>query len=160
MIKTETLRHQKAFDFYYALENKRSFPKVAREFTVSKESIKKWAKSFNWKKRIQQRDAENAKKLEQKTDRIIVDTKANYRQMITDNLKTLKKVFDTAFEVKNGKKQLKINAKTSLDLSHLITAIEKNVKMDLLLLGEATERIEEKHEIDADVLDLLEKLKE
>lgn len=58
----ETLRHQKAFEYYYSLGHDRTYPKVASQFTVSRTSIKNWAKAFNWQQRVQERDMKNAKK--------------------------------------------------------------------------------------------------
>jgi len=62
----ETLRHVKALNYYYELGDSRGYPAVAREFTVSRTSVKKWAKEFDWQKRIEQRDIENAKEVKKK----------------------------------------------------------------------------------------------
>ena len=67
----EQPRHIKAFEYYVALEDNRSYPKVARKFTVSHTSVKKWAKAFNWQDRVADRDKKNAitvaKKVDEKT---------------------------------------------------------------------------------------------
>ena len=65
----ETLRHQEAFDYYYSLGEKRSYPQVSDKFTVSQTSIKKWSKAFKWQERIVERDEKNAKALAKKTDK-------------------------------------------------------------------------------------------
>jgi hypothetical protein len=40
---------------------------VGNEFTVSRASVSKWSRVFNWQKRIEQRDIEIGKELEKKT---------------------------------------------------------------------------------------------
>ena len=72
----ETLRHQEAFDYYYSLGEKRSYPQVALKFTVSRTSVKKWSKAFGWLDRIVKRDKKNATALANKTDKQIVQQDA------------------------------------------------------------------------------------
>ena len=119
----ETLRHREAFEYYYGLGNKRSYPKVASKFTVSRTSIKKWSKAFNWLERIELRDINNAKKLEDKTDESVVNSKADYRALIRKTVDLYKKKLDDG----------KIIISRPQDLDTL-------VKLDLNLMGEATER--------------------
>jgi transposase len=54
----EQEHHKKAFEFYYSLGETRNYGKVARKFGVSVQSIKLWGQSFNWRKRVNERDAE------------------------------------------------------------------------------------------------------
>jgi transposase len=82
----ETLRHQEAFDYYYSLSHDRSYPQVASEFTVSLTSVKKWAKAFNWQQRVKERDINNSKKLEERTDTSIVDARAKYLVILQASL--------------------------------------------------------------------------
>lgn len=72
----ETLKHKTAFEEYYLLGDHRSYSKVAQKLSVSKTSIKKWAKNFDWIEKVQLRDQNNAKKLEAKTDIKVIDDKA------------------------------------------------------------------------------------
>ena len=58
---TEREHHKKAFEFYYALGEARSYPQVAEESGVSLGTVKLWGRSFDWKGRIQERDAEVAR---------------------------------------------------------------------------------------------------
>ena len=57
----EREHHKKAFEFYYALGEARSYRKVAEEFGVSLGTVKLWGRSFDWKGRIAERDAEVAR---------------------------------------------------------------------------------------------------
>lgn len=121
----ETLRHTEAFEHYYSSGAKRSYDATATEFGVTKGTIYNWAKSFDWHNRIEQRDIENARRLEKKTNDTVVNTKAKYRKIIKALI---------------GKAVSKINNGT-LDPDS-IQDIERLMKIDLLLIGEATERTE------------------
>lgn len=141
----ETLRHQEAFDYYYSLGDKRGYPQVALRFSVSKTSIVKWAKAHNWPGRVQQRDIEIARRIEKKTNTAIVNSKADYRVEIRENLKILKELIRTAIlrEAPGQPPILNIDVENAKDMAALIGAVEKLMKLDLLLIGEATGRIEE-----------------
>lgn len=120
----ETLKHKEAFEFYYTLGKERSLKAVAEKFGVSDQAAKNWSKNFNWQYRVEQRDIELARKLQQKTDDIILATKADYRKIVKAGI---------AKWIANFKAG-KINPTSVSDL-------EKLVKLDLLLMGENTENI-------------------
>ena len=82
ILKEETLLHQQAFDFYYALGADRNLTQAGQKFEVRKSTAGLWSKSFDWQDRIKLRDIEISKKLQQKTDTTIISTKANYRKII------------------------------------------------------------------------------
>lgn len=56
-LKAEHPHHLRAFEFYYSLGDKRCFPVVAHEMDVDPSTIKLWARSFNWKSRIAERES-------------------------------------------------------------------------------------------------------
>lgn len=143
----ETKRHGDAFDYYYSLGIDRSYPAVASKFTVSRTSVKKWAKAFNWRERVIQRDVEINRKTEQKTNKAIVNTKADYRAEIAKDLKSLKELrkgfskllTDAKKAVKDGK--IIINDVNELDrvastLKKLHDLDKDYVNLDLKLIGE------------------------
>ena len=54
--------HQKkAFEFYYGLGEQRSYRLVAEEFNVALGTVKMWGRTFSWRERVQNRDAEVAR---------------------------------------------------------------------------------------------------
>lgn len=118
----ETLRHKQAFDYYYSLGNERSFKLVESKYKVSNMTVARWSKAFNWQHRIEQRDIENSKKLEKKTDNAIVNSKADYRALIKQ----------TVDEYKERLRLGRIKITRPQDLESL-------AKLDLLLMGEETE---------------------
>lgn len=136
----ETLRHKEAFQFYYSLGEKRKCPQVAQEFAVSTNSVKKWSKAFNWQERVIQQDIEIARQLEKKQIASVIQTKANYRKEIKSSLGIIKATISTAIENKKLKKELSVEDVD--DLNRLTLAYERLVKLDLLLLGEATAKVE------------------
>jgi len=149
-IQTETKRHIEAFDYYYALGENRSYPQVADKFTVSETSVKIWSASFNWAERIKVRDIENGRKLMEKTDREVVNTKADYRKMIKERLAEIRteksyltKAFGTAKKKLEDENDHSLDVASIRELTELAKAMqgmykeEQNmVKLDLQLIGE------------------------
>lgn len=119
----ETLRHTEAFYYYYGLGDKRSYTQVARKFTISRTSIHKWSKVFNWRERVEQTDIEISKILKKKLKEAIVYSKADYRALV-------KEVVD---KFKERLKEGKIKISKPQDIIEMI-------KLDLLMMGESTER--------------------
>ena len=119
----ETLRHKEAFEYYYSLGTERSFKLVESKFKVSNMSVARWSKAFSWQQRIEQRDIENGKKIEAKVDKAIVNSKADYRTLIN---KVVKK-----FEEKLKAGKIRIDKPEDLSIM---------AKLDLLMMGEATEK--------------------
>lgn len=114
---TETLQHKEAFEYYYCLGESRSIPQVVQKYTVSIAAVKKWSKAFNWQERILKRDIKIGKALVTKTNTTVLDEKANYRRIIKDAISSMGTV----------------RAESAKDLEIL-------VKLDLLLMGEATDK--------------------
>lgn len=121
----ETLRHKDAFEYYYTLGSKRSFRLVQSEYKVSGKTIASWSKAFNWQERIQQRDIEVSKGLEKKTNKEIINDKANYVRIIKEAMRQ--------FEENLNKKKVPLESTQDM---------ERLTKLHLLLTGEATEREE------------------
>lgn len=57
----EQEHHKKVFEFYYGLGEGRSYKVVAREFGVALGTVRVWGRTFSWKQRCRQRDAEVAR---------------------------------------------------------------------------------------------------
>ena len=119
IILVETLMHQEAFDYYYTLGVQRSYKLVSEKYGYSQTTIANWARSFNWQERIQLRDIEITRKLQQKTDNTIISTKANYRKIIQATIST----YVDQLKKKN------VTVKSIRDLVDLM-------RLDMELLGE------------------------
>ena len=141
----ETLRNKEIFELYYSIGSKRSLSKL-RDKLLSLESpsnvpslktLKRWSKAFNWQKRIEQRDIEIGNKLEKKTNKIVLNTKADYRKEIQNSMKVLKGAIRTAFTKGiDGKLKLNIAVTSINDLNQIINSTEKLIKLDMDLIGE------------------------
>jgi len=55
---TETALHKEIFDYFYKLGAGRKHSKVHKKYGVSRTSIRKWSKMFNWPERIKKLDSE------------------------------------------------------------------------------------------------------
>jgi hypothetical protein len=143
----ETKEHGDAFDEYYAMGADRSLRSLADHQDVTERTLKRWSIEFNWQKRIVQRDLTINQRTEEKTNKAIVNTKADYRADIAKKLESLttiregyKKLIDDAIEaIKKG--EIQINSAKELDtviasLKKLHDLDKDYIKLDLLLVGE------------------------
>lgn len=136
----ETKRHGDAFDYYYSLGADRTYVSVGDRFDVASRTIERWSKAFNWKERIIQRDLENNKKVEKKTDKAIVNTKADYRADIGNALEPVMSMLNGVVEKDtDGKLKVSIAVETPKDFALMVGALEKLVKLDLELMGEGSD---------------------
>lgn len=137
----EELKHIKAFEKYYTLggePTKENCRKVSEEFHITERTFWNWYKKLNWRKRVEQRNMENSKKIAGKTDEVIVNTKADYRVEIKIQLGILKAILNKIIE--DFKEKRIIEVKSTTGLGNVISSYERLCKLDLLLMGEATER--------------------
>ena len=79
---TEQEHHKKAFEFYYGLGEGRSYRQVAQEHGVSLGAVKLWGRSFGWKRRVGERDAEVARALADQSLKDGVERSARNRKII------------------------------------------------------------------------------
>jgi len=127
----ETLKNKEIFELYYSMGEGRSLSKLREELMSPKcpqnvpslKTLKRWSKAFNCQDRIELRDIDNGKKLEAKTDKAVVNSKADYRALIRKTVDLYKKKLD------DGK--IIISRPQDLDIL---------AKLDLTMMGEATER--------------------
>ena len=142
MPKVETKRHIEAFDEYYAMGKDRNLVAVARQCSAGERTVARWSKDFNWQGRVAQRDLENGKKIMAKTDRVVVDTKAEYRKDIKLILQRLKGAVNkvVAENPETHELEVKLNMSDGKQLAAVVGAIDKMIKTDLLLIGEADSR--------------------
>lgn len=133
-----------AFEYYYTLGPDRNFDKVAEQFQVSLSTIKNYSMKYNWKERKLQRDIEIQKQMQEKTNTQVVDIKAKYRNDVNVAMAPLKhELNQIIIKLKNKEKLGWV--KSFEDFERLTRCLERLAKLDLLLLGEATDKQE--HEI-------------
>lgn len=126
--ENESAEQREAFEFYYSLGDSRNLEKVGEYVGKSTRTMYEWSRRFNWGDRVVQYDIEVNKKLQAKTINTVVDEKANYRKIIKLAIN------DFVKNLRDG--NLKVTS---------VSDLEKLMKLDLTLMGEATEISENKN---------------
>lgn len=123
--KKETEAQKQAFELYWNMGAKRSLEAIANACNKSTRTIGEWSRQFRWKDRILQKEIEETDE-KGSVANAVIDAKAEYRQIIRALVATFVK------DYKEGKIRIKN-----------IQDFERLVKLDLLLLGDPTERIQQ-----------------
>lgn len=82
LLKTEQPHHQKAFERYNALGERRTYTQLASALDVDVSTIKLWGRSFDWQGRIRSRDLEEARQTADQTSNAHVDDRRRRRKLI------------------------------------------------------------------------------
>jgi len=142
------LQQEAAFDRYYAMGASRVLNELRKNLVDTEEftdrspalqTLKTWSKENNWQERLKLRDIENSKKVQAKTDREVVNTKADYRKDIRLTQQPLKAAINKVIvPAKDGKPAtINIEVENARDLALIVGALEKLIKLDLVMIGEA-----------------------
>lgn len=121
-VKPENLKQLQAFEYYYSLGSNRNIQAVSKQFKRTDRTIYGWSGCYNWKERVMQRDIVIGKELAHKNINAVIDEKANYRKIIKLGMMEFVK------ELKDGTIKLRT-----------VADYERMVKLDLILMGEASE---------------------
>lgn len=78
-VRKEQDLHRRAYRFYLELGPGRTLAQVAREFGVTQASVQRWAKSFDWQRRVDQHDAQVARRTLDLAEQDSVETDAKAR---------------------------------------------------------------------------------
>lgn len=120
--QVEGTLQREAFEYYYSLGGERNLEKVAEKFNKSVRTVYGWSSAFNWQERVQQYDIEASRRMREQTIQSVVEEKANYRKIIK-------------LAISDFVKRLRDGEVTVTTINEL----EKLIKLDLTLMGEATE---------------------
>ena len=150
-LSKENKLQREAFEIYYALGDKRSLKAVAQQVNRTERCVAGWSRAYNWVDRVKQREIEDARNeginsLNKQT----TDIKTRYRILLNNLMaKASKQIAEGKLAIKN------------------VQDLERVVKLDLLLMGEATDRQDtnnngstELSKADKDRLDAIAKLLE
>lgn len=147
----ETKKHKDAFNQYYLMGADRSLRELASERKVSAKSAYAWSVEFNWQERITLKDIDLSRQTEKILDDAVVNTRADYRKMIKENMAEDVKL-DSYVVTLIGKAKDKIEkgeltVDTIKDLTELMRVKQGStakkvelMKADLLMMGEADSR--------------------
>lgn len=126
-LSKENPLQREAFEIYYQMDDKRSLRAVAEKIGRTERTVAGWSRAFNWVDRVSQREIEEHKN-EEKNNSILaqtVDIKTRYRIMINNLMaQASRKIARGELAIRN------------------VQDYERIVKLDLLLMGESTERNE------------------
>lgn len=146
---TENKLQREAFEIYYHLGDKRSLRAVAEKVNRTERTVAGWSRAYHWVDRVKQREIEDAKNAGiASLNAHTTDIKTRYRILINNLMaKASEKIADGSLAIRN------------------IPDLERVVKLDLLLMGEATDRQDstgstELSKADKDRLDVIAKLLE
>ncbi len=150
-LSKENKLQREAFEIYYQLGDKRSLKAVAEKVGRTERTVAGWSRAFSWVDRVKQREIEDAKNNALSNNALnsqTTDVKTRYRIMINNLMAQASKKIATG--------ELKIRN---------VQDLERAVKLDLLLMGEATDRQDstgstELSQADKDRLDTIAKLLE
>lgn len=123
-LNKENKLQREAFEIYYHLGDKRSLKLVAEKVNRTERAVAGWSRAHNWVDRVKQREIEDA--VNEGTNRLsaqTTDIKVRYRILMNNLIANAsKRIADGTLVIKN------------------IQDLERVVKLDLLLMGEATDR--------------------
>lgn len=128
-------RHFEAYEYYYQLGDNRTLELVAKKFRISTVTAQEWRTKFHWVKRIEERDANIAKKISRKADQEIVDVKLSYRKEIRSYVSIVKQIIEGVIDPITHLPL--VQAGDVADLVKIVNTYEKLVRLDLDILGDA-----------------------
>ncbi len=81
-LRSEQEHHRSAFELYQSLGAKRSYRQVAGQLGVSMSAVKLWAKSFDWRGRLQEREADTVRQIAERALQTSVGEGVRQRKIV------------------------------------------------------------------------------
>jgi len=78
----ETPKMEQMFEYYYMLGEDRTIAAVSDHFNVSRQSVSKYSREFNWRERVYERDTKILNELRKENNNDIKSTMDSYRKVI------------------------------------------------------------------------------
>ena len=130
----ETARHRAAFDIYYNMGPRRNLRAAAELSNFSRESIRKWAREFDWAAKVRAREAADAKNLTQAVVPVTSDDPVIMH--LTDLMEKIDRTLETCFELDpEGKPVPTFTVKTTGEFVKLV-----NAKADLIMAAREVQK--------------------
>jgi len=126
-LSKENSLQREAFEIYYQMGDKRSLRAVSEKIDRTERTVAGWSRAFSWVDRVSQREIEENKNNADNNSILAqtVDAKTKYRIMLNNLLAMAsRKIASGELKIRN------------------VQDLERVVKLDLLLMGESTEREE------------------
>jgi hypothetical protein len=90
-LPVEQEHHRKAFELYTSQGHGRSYERVAEALSVSVASIKQWGRTFDWRRRLQERELETARQIADRTLQATITDQERYHKIVRMAVTTLAK---------------------------------------------------------------------
>ena len=74
--------HRKAFEIYASQGHGRSYEKVAEALSVSVAGVKKWGRTFDWRRRLQERELDTARQIADRTLQTTISDQERYHKIV------------------------------------------------------------------------------
>lgn len=81
-LQVEQEHQRRAYEHYAAQSGRRSYRGTAEAFGVSPSTVKLWSRSFSWRERIRERDAETARRVVDQTLQTQVHERGRRRKIV------------------------------------------------------------------------------
>lgn len=122
-LSKENNLQKEAFELYYHMGDKRSLRAVAEKIERTERTVAGWSRAYNWVDRVKQREIEDARNMGGNAlNSQTTDVKTRYRILMNNLIaKASKSITEGKLAVRN------------------VQDLERVVKLDLLLMGEATD---------------------
>lgn len=114
-----------AFEYYWGLGEGRSYQPVADQFGVTKVTVGRWVAAEKWVEKLKERERQISARVAEGQVDAVAKAKLKYQGIVRSAVND--------YVVRFKLKQVKVNT---------VSDLEKLIKLDLLLMGSATERIE------------------
>lgn len=125
-LSKENKLQREAFEIYYQLGDKRSLRAVSEKVGRTERTVAGWSRAYSWVDRVKQREIEDARNEALSSNALnaqTTDIKTRYRIMINNLMaQASRKIASGELKIRN------------------VQDLERAVKLDLLLMGEATDR--------------------
>ena len=139
----ENIKHREAFEYYYSLGDARTLKMVSERFNCTLRTAELWSATFKWQNKIHERDKAIADELQKKLVKSAVDDKVKYHKMIISLINPVLKgmQYQALMSAEAKAQYLMNNPDTVVVKVASVTDLERLVKLDMLLVGEDTERV-------------------
>jgi hypothetical protein len=152
LCQTEKDHNKEAFELYYAMGQKRSQIAIAKKLGVSLSTIKNWSRSFQWRKRIAERDAQVAREIANRTITDEMSRRTRNLQIVDMSIINLAKA------IAQGKVKFMLGDLDKLIRLEAFLCDEPDTRHEVMISDLKNKTNEELHEMIVEEIEILKRL--